>query len=463
MSIGGFAAGLLSGVTVGRNWREMYEQGQLKKALAEAAGKAPTITEQASGEEAQKNLEANFVPQEGGPQTAAEYLQQNPAIAEAIQTQKAGFNVGDKTFDSRSGAESAAQRAKMDGIANAYEQAGMPEQGARMRLTGMQLKNAERQDKREDRADSEQAAQDAYMQRWRGIFDAAKADPVGTLKKYLPQYNDATDGPFGDGHTIKIEGDYGVKYDKNGKKVGSLPLTPQNIQGALVDAMRLEGSMLSAGKFDDYLKHYDRVRERSDDKEFQREGWDRQDTREEKRLALDRQRLGMEGARLGITQSTAAEEKAAKKQAAEAGVALYKENNPNATPAQLEAVRTGIMKAIPEVDKSAPAEVKLANAYVQAGLAKNQADGLRMATQSKADSPEKIRAEIYGKALQSMGTPDAAKKATDSAMSYLFPQAGAPAAAASQLPPVDQREVGKAYDTPKGKAVWRGNGWELVK
>jgi len=449
MSIGGFTAGLAAGAAVGRTWRDMYEQGQLKKALADASGKAPTVTEQASGEEAQKTFEANFVPQEGGAQTAAEYLQQNPAIAQTLQTQKAGFSVGDKSFDTKAGAESAAQRAKIDGIATAYEQAGMPEQGARMRLTGMQLKNAERQDKRDDRVDAEQAAQDAYMQRWRGIFEAAKADPVGTLKKYLPQYNDATDGPFGDGHSIKIEGDQGVKYDKNGKKVGSLPLTPQNIQGALVDAMRLEGSMLSAGKFDDYLKHYDRVRERSDDKEFQREGWDRQDTREEKRL--------------GITQSTAAEENKAKQQAADAGVALYKENNPNATAAQLEAVRTGIMKAVPEIDKSAPAEVKLANAYVQAGLAKNQADGLRMATQSKADSPEKIRAEIYGKALQSMGTPEAAKKATDAAMTYLFPQASAPAAASSQLPPVDQREVGKAYDTPKGKAVWRGNGWELVK
>ena len=32
-----------------------------------------------------------------------------------------------------------------------------------------------------------------------------------------------------------------------------------------------------------------------------------------------------------------------------------------------------------------------------------------------------------------------------------------------QLPPVDQRVVGQTYDTPKGKAIWREGGWELVK
>lgn len=31
------------------------------------------------------------------------------------------------------------------------------------------------------------------------------------------------------------------------------------------------------------------------------------------------------------------------------------------------------------------------------------------------------------------------------------------------IPAANEREVGKVYDTPKGKMIWRGNGWEMVK
>jgi hypothetical protein len=30
-----------------------------------------------------------------------------------------------------------------------------------------------------------------------------------------------------------------------------------------------------------------------------------------------------------------------------------------------------------------------------------------------------------------------------------------------ELPPISERTIGKTYDTPRGKAVWRGTGWEL--
>lgn len=33
---------------------------------------------------------------------------------------------------------------------------------------------------------------------------------------------------------------------------------------------------------------------------------------------------------------------------------------------------------------------------------------------------------------------------------------------ASSVPPPDKREVGKAYQTPKGQMIWRGNGWEAA-
>ena len=141
---GGFASGLVSGAAVGRNWRELYEQGQLQEELAKAAAKAPTVTEQASGEEAQKNLEANFVPQEGGPQTAAEYLQQNPAIAQALQTQKAGFNVGDRSFTDRTDATNAAAIARAGGIADVLDARGLTDQAHRTRSGAVKLADAER-------------------------------------------------------------------------------------------------------------------------------------------------------------------------------------------------------------------------------------------------------------------------------------------------------------------------------
>lgn len=141
---GGFASGLVSGAAVGRNWREMYEQGQLQEELAKAADKAPTVTEQVSGEEAQKNLEANFVPQEGGPQTAAEYLQQNPAIAQALQTQKAGFNVGDRSFNDRTDATNAAAIARANGLADVLDARGLTDQAHRTRSGAVKLADSNR-------------------------------------------------------------------------------------------------------------------------------------------------------------------------------------------------------------------------------------------------------------------------------------------------------------------------------
>lgn len=146
---------------------------------------------------------------------------------------------------------------------------------------------------------------------------------------------------------------------------------------------------------------------------------------------------------------------------ADAAVALFKENNPNATPAQLAAVRTGILGAVPETDKGAPAEVKLAQAYRRAGLASTDAEALRMATSSKADSPEKVRAEIYGKALAAnLGDAKRAREATEDAMGYLFP-APAPAAATktAAAPAPKKGDVIQGYEylggDPKSEKSWR--------
>jgi hypothetical protein len=125
--------------------------------------------------------------------------------------------------------------------------------------------------------------------------------------------------------------------------------------------------------------------------------------------------------------ATARNEKA---QTAEAGMALFKERNPNATPAELEAVRRGVLQAVPKVDSNAPSEVKLGAALVKAGIAKSDAEGLQMAMQTKGDNPNKMRADVFAKALTAtMGDAERAQEITEKAMAYLSP---APAASAAQ-------------------------------
>jgi hypothetical protein len=100
----------------------------------------------------------------------------------------------------------------------------------------------------------------------------------------------------------------------------------------------------------------------------------------------------------------------------------YLEKNPTATPAELDAVKRGVIPVIPDAGKDQPAEVRLATAYIRAGLAKDMAEGLRMATTLKTESPERVRADIFAKALAAnMGNAQRAQEATDAAMRYLFP------------------------------------------
>jgi hypothetical protein len=182
--------------------------------------------------------------------------------------------------------------------------------------------------------------------------------------------------------------------------------------------------------------------------EFTRNLQTKADKRADVSLDLQRQTTG-------ATLGARADAKKASEAAAAAGVALYKEQHPNATPAELDAVKQGVLSAVPKVDANAPAEVKLAKAFKDAGIAKTDEEALRMATQSKSDSPAKVRAEVYGKALAAnFGNADKAKEATEAAMSYLFP--AAPAAAAGTIAPgatfANQTEFDAAVKAGKVKS-----------
>lgn len=147
--------------------------------------------------------------------------------------------------------------------------------------------------------------------------------------------------------------------------------------------------------------------------------------RQDARAERDDARAGAAAARAAAEYARTREDAKAK---ADAAVALLKERNPNATPAELEAVRRGVMDAIPKGDDKAPSEVRLAQALVNAGVEPDMAAALRRAMSSKEKSPAEIRADIYGKALTAnMGNATAAQKATEEAMKYLFPEGAAPA------------------------------------
>lgn len=159
--------------------------------------------------------------------------------------------------------------------------------------------------------------------------------------------------------------------------------------------------------------------------------------------------------RAGQAHGVAMAEKAAdlSRQAAEPLVreAELLRTNPNAAPSQIAAARTGQLDPFKaNNDANAPSEVKLARAYVAAGLAPDMAAGLKMATMSKDYSPEKVRADIYGKALTaSYGNAARAQEATDQAMSYLFPAPAPKPSGATRKPqnvtPADIAATAKKY------------------
>lgn len=167
---------------------------------------------------------------------------------------------------------------------------------------------------------------------------------------------------------------------------------------------------------------------------------------------------GRQDARASATEAraagNAAREREEAKAKADAAVALFKERNPNATPAELEAVRRGVMDVIPKVDDKAPSEVRLAQALVNAGVEPDMAAALRRAMSSKEKSPAEIRADIYGKALTAnMGNAEAAQKATEEAMKYLFPEGAAPAKPSAAKPANANPGGNDIFSDPRAVAI----------
>lgn len=90
-------------------------------------------------------------------------------------------------------------------------------------------------------------------------------------------------------------------------------------------------------------------------------------------------------------------------------------------PEMVAAVRAGAMKPPgAEVDGNAPAEVKLANAYMAAVPGTSMKDALIWARSTKDASPQRLAADLYTKALAATyGDSKRAQKAVEEGMAYL--------------------------------------------
>lgn len=104
---------------------------------------------------------------------------------------------------------------------------------------------------------------------------------------------------------------------------------------------------------------------------------------------------------------------------AAAAVGLYKERNPNASPAEIEAVRRGVIEATPTVDKNAPAEVKLAKAMLDAGMASDMRSALEMAVTKKGQDPGELHKELVTAGVKNMSSPEAAVASADKVMAAM--------------------------------------------
>ena len=127
--------------------------------------------------------------------------------------------------------------------------------------------------------------------------------------------------------------------------------------------------------------------------------------------------------------------------AQKAGVALYQETNPNATPAQLAAVKAGVLPAVPSLNSNAPSEVKLATAMVNAGMYPDMRTALEVAITKKGQSGDDLHSDFVQAGIKNM-TPavDAVAKADEAmeAMGYTkkngrWGQGGSQAAAVAKF------------------------------
>ena len=149
---------------------------------------------------------------------------------------------------------------------------------------------------------------------------------------------------------------------------------------------------------------------------------------------------------------------------------LYKAENPNASDDQVKAAGLRVMDG--QVDKNAPAEVKLASAMVKFGVAPDMKTALERSMSSKEASPDKLRADVYKAALTAnYGDAKKAEAVANQFMAYMAqfgkpgtssPQAVAPSSAIGAKAAPSAGAVVGGYRFKGGNPNDKSN-WEPVK
>ncbi len=228
-----------------------------------------------------------------------------------------------------------------------------------------------------------------------------------SVSRFVPDGNDVTD--------VQMSGDgkYQITYGDN-------PPIAMN-EG------QLTSSILGAGKVETILDYDHRLQQTA----LQKAQEDRQAKHQDAVLKNQSAELDIRQSEHNEKRADTEKQKADAIEKVNAAVAIHKERNPNATPAQIEAVRRGVMEAIPKDAKN-----EYSSIVDQFG---------NTVTRTNKDTGAVDIIDVKKGAVKlSMPAPGARQPG------------GAPA---QSVPPLEKREIGKAYQTPKGMMIWRGNGW----
>lgn len=115
-----------------------------------AASQSNSMVEEMTGDQALQQFQDNYVPQEGGADSAQEFLLQNPDLLKDLSGRKGGFSVGGETFESKQAAQDRVNTLNSQAMAKVYAKWGRPEEAQRLRMLAAQTRGVEQKQADDD-------------------------------------------------------------------------------------------------------------------------------------------------------------------------------------------------------------------------------------------------------------------------------------------------------------------------
>lgn len=173
-------------------------KGLVDQSRAADAFKANSeVTENVSGDDAAKHFQENYVPQEGGPATANEYLMQNPEVLPGLSSEKkASFTMGGAKYDAAP-THQQKMAAGLQGAQNYYAADGQTDRANQMGLDASHSRAAELTVNEGERRNAQATDNDAARQKFVGVMKAFE-DPA-TAANYIKDAYAKNIGNYGQG------------------------------------------------------------------------------------------------------------------------------------------------------------------------------------------------------------------------------------------------------------------------